>query len=605
MIEESVIKAVIERTDIVRLISEYVQLKRRGGRLVGLCPFHREKTPSFSVNGERGAYYCFGCHEGGSAVDFLMKLENLTFPEAIERLAGRLGIEVVHTGRQSDQSRITQKSREKSFLEIMKTAQQYFVESLASPSGEGCRRYAAGRGISDDMIRSFGLGYSPDSWDGIVDHLRRNNLSLEDSRELGLVASRESGGYYARFRGRLMFPVHNVRGEIIAFGGRILEKSETAKYINSPESPIYTKGEHLYGLYQAKMHITREHCAILVEGNVDVVMMHGFGFCHTVASMGTALTPKQAALLFRHTKNVYLMYDGDSAGRKAMCRALGILLGQDFEGLYAVELPKDDDPDSYLRTYGAEGMNALIKNAKPLGMWCVQKKCSDLMTLPPELRKSGFAELSELLLEFPDSLAQHHYLEEAARFLGQDVRRLAVELGMDPGAVTSHRIEAGTNQSAPVPEKNDIDRIEWDVANLILNSPQKYESFISKQGLELIQDPALRSMLSEYAEIQDKATAYSIIEAMGENSRKLYEKVICSGPDVPEDNLDDWYSGAIASLVKNWAAREQQQIGFLIAEAVRDGKSDQASELVERQQRMISLMMDLEKERQYRWQREG
>lgn len=604
MIEESVIKAVIERTDIVRLISEYVQLKRRGGRLIGLCPFHREKTPSFSVNGERGAYYCFGCHEGGSAVHFLMKLENLTFPEAIERLASRLGIEVTHTNRQSEQNRVTQKSREKAFLDIMKAAQQYFVESLHSTNGEACRQYAVRRGISDAMIKSFGLGYSPDSWDGIVEHLKQNKLSLEDSRELGLVASRDSGGYYARFRSRLMFPVHNVRGDIIAFGGRILEKSETAKYINSPESPIYTKGEHLYGLYQAKMHITREHCAILVEGNVDVVMMHGFGFCHTVASMGTALTPKQAALLYRHTKIVYLMYDGDSAGRKAMSRALGILLGQEFEGLYAVELPKDDDPDSYLRTYGAEGMNALIQNAKPLGMWCVQKKCSELMTLPPELRKSGFAELSELLHEFPDSLTQRHYLEEAARFLGHDVRRLAVELGMDLGAVYAHKIESGCNPSKSVFEINNIDKIEWDVANLILNSKQRYEAFIAKQGLDLIQDPALRSMLSEYNEIQDKTSAYSILESMGENSRKLYEKVICSGPDVPDDNIDDWYSGAIASLVKNWAAREQQQIGFLIAEAVRDGNSDQACELVKRQQKMISLMLDLEKERQYRWQRD-
>ncbi|MBQ9817341.1 MAG: DNA primase [Proteobacteria bacterium] len=601
MIEESVIRTVIERTDIVRLIGEYVQLKRRGGRLIGLCPFHREKTPSFSVNAERGAFYCFGCHEGGSAVDFLMKLENLSFPEAIERLAERLGIEVVHTNGYAAEKRVTAKSRERSYLDAMKTAQDYFVSSFYLDIGSECRSYAAKRGITDAMVKSFELGYSPESWDGIVECLRKHGQSLEDSRELGLVASRDSGGFYARFRNRLMFPVHNVKGEIIAFGGRILDKSETAKYINSPESPIYTKGEHLYGLYQAKMHITREHCAILVEGNVDVVMMHAFGFCHTVASMGTALTPKQAALLYRHTKRVYLMYDGDNAGRKAMYRALGILLEPGFEGLYAVELPKDDDPDSYLRTYGAEGMSQLIENAKPLGMWCVQKKCTDIMALPPELRKSGFGELSELLHEFPDKLAQRHYLSEAARFLGQDERRLAVELGMNiqtEGAVS--KVPAEQNI-----ECNQYDKIEWDVVHLVLTSDKRFESFMELQGIELIQEPALRALLLEYAEVLDKSNSWDILNSLGENSRKLYEKVICSAPDVPEDELDKWYSGALAGLTRKWAAREHQQLGFSIAEAVKRNDMQSAAALIEKDRRFIEMMQQSSKERQYCWQHEG
>ena len=596
-IEESVIKTVIEQTDIVRLVSEYVQLKKRGGRLIGLCPFHREKTPSFSVNGERGAYYCFGCHEGGSAVQFLMKIENLTFPEAIERLAERLGIEVVRTNSVQAGQRQAAKSREKQLLEVMASAQAYFTQSLHAPGGEGCMQYALGRGISNEMQQSFGLGYAPESWDGIVTYLRQNWQSLEDARSLGLVASRDGGGYYARFRNRLMFPVHNVRGEIIAFGGRILDKSETAKYINSPETEIYTKGDHLYGLYQAKMHITREHCAILVEGNVDVVMMHGYGFCHTVASMGTALTPKQVSLLYRHTKKVYLMYDGDNAGRKAMYRALGILLGEAFEGLYAVELPKDDDPDSYLRTYGQQGMADLIAHAKPLGMWCVQKKCMDLMQLPPELRKAEFGELSELLHIFPDRLAQHHYLIEAARFLGQDERRLAVELGMNLDVLPA---EPALRKAGAV-DQNHLDGIEWCVVQMVMLYPEKYEYFMSQNGMELIEEPALRSLLQEYSALGKLESTHEIIEGLSENSRRLYEKIICSEPDVDEANMEHWFNGAVAGLVRNWASREQTRINYELADAVKRQDTAVIDTLVQRNKSLIEMMQSTELERKYFW----
>ncbi|MBQ9243479.1 MAG: DNA primase [Proteobacteria bacterium] len=600
MIEESVIKAVIEQTDIVRLVSEYVQLKKRGGRLLGLCPFHREKTPSFSVNPERGAYYCFGCHEGGSAVQFLMKMENLTFPEAIERLGERLGIEIVRTEGAQWRKRQAEKSREKQLIEVMSCAQAYFLKSLQGPGGERCMQYALGRGISKEMQQSFGLGFSPDSWDGLVNDLRHEHQSLEDARALGLVASRDSGGYYARFRNRLMFPVHNVRGDIIAFGGRILDKSETAKYINSPETEIYTKGDHLYGLYQAKMHITREHCAILVEGNVDVVMMHGYGFCHTVASMGTALTPKQANLLFRHTKKVYLMYDGDHAGRKAMYRALGILLGEDFEGLYAVELPKDDDPDSYLRTYGQAGMSDLIAHAKPLGMWCVQKKCADIMQNPPELRKAAFGELSELLHAFPDRLAQHHYLIEAARFLGQDERRLAVELGMNVESVPRETLESQRVSA----EKSQFDAIEWCVVQMVLLSPERYEYFMNQHGIELLQEPALRVLLQEYSALENFDNTHEIIQGLSENSRKLYEKIICSEPDVDEENMEHWFNGAVAGLLKSWASREQMRINYELADAVKREDKAVINALLQRNQALVELMKSTQQERKYFWHHE-
>ena len=602
MIEESVIKTVIERTDIVQLISGYVQLKRRGGRYWGLCPFHREKTPSFSVNADRGVFYCFSCKTGGGAIDFLMKLEGITYPEAIERLAERLGIPVTYTTRgKADNSEARKaRERERSYYSVMEAAQKHFVAMLAAPCGANCLGYAHRRGITDEMIQSFGLGYSPDSWDSLVKSLEHEHLSLNDAKEVGLLGARDSGGYYARFRNRLMFPVHNVRGEIIAFGGRVLENAETAKYINSPETAIYKKGDNLYGLYQARMHITREHCAILVEGNVDVVMMHAFGFCHTVASMGTALTPKQAQLLYRHTRRVYLMYDGDAAGKKAMIRALPILLGCPFEGLYAVELPGDDDPDSFLRVYGAEGMRSLIENAKSLGQWCVEQKCQEILKMPPELRKSGFGELGELLHGFPDTLTQRHYLEEASRHLNVDASRLATEVGM---VLTQMPAEVPV-KPAPLREESGphANSMEWTVAYMVLCSNEKFDSFMAQQYMDLIQEPALRALLEEYSALPSRANAHEVLESLSENSRQLYERIICTELDVAEEDIEKWYKGALAGLIATWASRERQQIAFQLAEAVKQNDTATVSELLQYDKQLVDAMRQTQEDRKKDWQ---
>ena len=605
MIEESVIKAVVERTDIVRLISEYVQLKKRGGTLVGLCPFHHEKTPSFHVSSERGRFHCFGCGKNGDAIRFLMEHEGLRYPEAIERLAERVGIEIVHTTRQIDKKREESRSKEKALYDVMKAAQNFFAAQYAMTSGAVCREYAQRRGITPEMVLAFGLGFAPDSWDSIVDALRQGHHKLEDAKDAGLVGKRDSGGYYARFRNRLMFPVYNVRGDVVAFSGRALDNNETAKYYNSPVTDIYTKGDHLFGLYQAKRHITREHCAIMVEGNADVVMMHAYGFCHTVASLGTALTPNQAVLLSRHTKRVYLMYDNDEAGLKAMCHALSVLMGYEFEGLYAVELPKGDDPDSYLRTYGAEGMAELIQNAKPLGMWCVQKKCADVLKQKPELRKRAYAELSDLITSFPDKFAQRHYLDEAARSLGHDVKQLAIELGITLNTFSGQNISRSMKTSETQPlDVTRLDPVEWDMAHLILKDASRFEAFMQDGVIELFEEPALRNLLQEYAQISDRSSTWCIEKSLSENSLKLYDRVICSILDVPEADHDDWYNGALAEMTRKWAAREQMQVGYQIANAVEQNDMESLSELLKRNADLIELMKQTQKDRKFQWQKQ-
>ena len=613
MIEESVIKSVLEGTDIVRLVGEYVQLKRIGRSVKGLCPFHQEKTPSFHVNAERHAYHCFGCGVGGNAVDFLMRMENLSFPEAVERLAERLGIEVRRSMDNSpvSSSRVREK---KGLVGTMKLAQEFFLSSFLSQQGVECRTYAHNRGITDEMVGSFALGFAPESWDGLVDALKRGGASLSDAEKLGLVGERESGGYYAKFRNRLMFPVHNARGEIIAFGGRILTPGDTAKYINSPESEIYTKGEHLYGLYQAKSHIVREQNVILVEGNVDAVMMHGFGFRQTVASMGTALTPKQAQLLYKSLpesgeKTLYIMYDGDNAGRKAMVRALGILMQYDFARILAIELPNGEDPDSFLRTYNAEGLKALMDAAQPLAQWCIRKQCDAILQLAPELRKAGYTDLAQTLSLFANPTVRQHYLGEASRMLGLDVRFLSEELHArkeqvpqrDDRPVPSYETDS-TGMVRAETLVAQMDPVECEVARILLIDDERLKDFASLNYFDLFQDPTLRALISDYAQIEDHQNAWTLEQHLAPAQRKLFECLVCRESDVDDKDMDQWFNGALATLTRNWAEAERRKISIDIQQAIRQDDKERIQQLLERNNQLIHTLKDSFEARKYLWE---
>lgn len=593
MIDESVIRTVMERTDIVRLVKEYVPLRMKSGRLWGCCPFHHEKTPSFTVNPDRGIFYCFGCHEGGNAAKFLMKLEGISFPEAVERLAERLGIEVKPADRAASQAREAEKARRLSLFEINRIALAYFERAFESPEGEACREYAHSRGISPEMAKLFHLCFAPNSWDGIGAALTNARASLDDARTLGLVAARSEGhGFYARFRNRFMFPVMNERGDIVAFSGRTLDNGEVAKYINSPESPIYTKGEHLFGLYQAKNHIAREHCAILVEGNVDAVMMHCFGFCHTVASLGTALTAKQIDLLYRHTKTVYVMYDGDEAGQKSMMRAMPLLLARGFEGLFAIQLPRGDDPDSFLKVYGAEGMKRLVAQAKPLGAWCVERKCDQILSLTPEMRKKSYAELSELIGGFVDTLSQRHYIGEAARLLGVDARKLAAELGFASDDF-GERANPTPQSSAPSRAGGSYNPISVEdlLAQMIVTSDKRCTAFFESSLLDLIQNADLRKFLSEFSKLEDRSE-YGIENELSAEALAQYYRLICCKVETPKDEhgCDLWYEGALATLFLAWAQQERFRIAEEIAVCVKAQDSETVKSLLEQDKTLLGII---------------
>ena len=345
------------RNPIEDVVGQYVSLKRSGANMFGLCPFHGEKTASFSVAPDKGIYYCFGCHKGGGVINFQMEIEGLSYPDAVRSLAKRVGMDVPED--EQYQSKYRQQER---LWALHKEAARYFHSQLYAPAGAEALQYALGRGMSKYILTTFGVGYAPDSWTGLVDALRKKGYTEEELRESGLVSiSRKNGNLFDRFRDRLMFPIIDVRGNVIAFGGRVIKKdSEAAKYLNSPETLIFNKRKNLFGLNLAKK--TKHPCLILVEGNIDVVALHQYGFDNAVASLGTSLTEEQAALLSRYTDQVVLIYDGDNAGQDATRRAIPILEKAGLQ-VKVLQLKDAKDPDEFLKKFGADRFKLLLEES--------------------------------------------------------------------------------------------------------------------------------------------------------------------------------------------------------------------------------------------------
>ena len=350
----SFIDELMARNPIEDVVGQYVTLKRSGANMFGLCPFHGEKTASFSVAPDKGIYYCFGCHKGGNAVNFMMELEGLSYPDAVRSLAKRVGMSVPED--EQYQSRYRAQER---LWALHKEAARFFHSQLYAPVGKAALDYALGRGMNKAILTQFGVGYAPDSWDSLVKAMKAKGYTEQELMDSGLVTkSQKNGNIFDRFRDRLMFPVIDVRGYVIAFSGRTMKKGDdVAKYLNSPETLIFNKRKNLFGLNLAKK--TKDNSLILVEGNVDVVALHQYGFDNAVASLGTSLTEEQAALITRYVEQVILLYDSDKAGQNATQRAIPIL---EKAGLRVKVLHVQDakDPDEFLKKFGPDRFRLLL-----------------------------------------------------------------------------------------------------------------------------------------------------------------------------------------------------------------------------------------------------
>ena len=406
---ESFLTELTERNDIVDVVSGYVRLgKKSGSNMFGLCPFHSEKTPSFSVSPDKQIYHCFGCGKGGGVINFIMEIENLSFPEAVEFLAKRAGMPI-------PEEENDRESRKRSrMLALNRDAARFFYAQLSTPQGGAARDYMAKRRIGPATAKNFGIGFAPDTWDSLEKAMREKGYTDFELFDAGLVRKGQKGGYYDTFRNRLMFPVIDVRGNVIGFSGRILGDGEP-KYMNSPETLVFNKSRNLFALNLAKK--SKSGYIILSEGNIDVVSLHQAGFDSAVASLGTSLTPEQARLLSRYTNQVIIAYDNDGAGIKAAQRAIGILEKLDLK-VKVLRMSGAKDPDEFIKLKGADAFRNLLEASENQIDYRL-RAVTDKYDLSVDEQKVEFLkEASDLVARLPGSVERQVYAMRVASLSG-------------------------------------------------------------------------------------------------------------------------------------------------------------------------------------------
>jgi DNA primase len=399
------------QTDIVRVIQDYVQLKKKGANWMACCPFHKEKTPSFSVSSAKEIFYCFGCHKGGSVFTFVMEMERVAFPEAVKIVAEKSGVPLPKL---IDDSRFEAKRQESDeVIQLNRWALEWWEQQLDSNSSEAraAREYLIQREITNETRKTFRLGLAPDSWDALSFYLKQKGASQSQIERSGLVVKKEEGGYYDRFRGRLMFPVMDVQGRPIAFGGRTL-KNEDAKYINSPETAAYIKGRNLFGLNLSRDEIRRQGYAILVEGFLDLIVPYQFGIRNVVASLGTALTLEQAKLLGRFARKVVVNYDGDRPGVQAAKKAIEILLAEDLE-VKVLMLPDNADPDEFIRKQGTSEYQRRRGEAQPHLQFVIDQAVRDRKLTNPADKEAAIEDVLPFIRAVRSHIQKREYFDIA------------------------------------------------------------------------------------------------------------------------------------------------------------------------------------------------
>ncbi len=415
------------QADIVRVIQDYVSLKKKGANWMACCPFHQEKTPSFSVNPAKDIFYCFGCAKGGSVFNFVMEIERVSFPEAIKIVAEKANVPLPVMV--EDQKFEARRKEADEVIELNSWALEWWEAQLEQNQNEAraARDYLMGRQISDETRKAFRLGYAPDSWDALSTHLKKRGATALQIERSGLVVKKDAGGFYDRFRGRLIFPVMDAQGRAVAFGGRTLQPDGEPKYLNSPETAAYTKGRHLFGLNVTRDEIRKRKFAILVEGYLDLIIPYQFGVRNMAASLGTALTPEQAKLLGRFARKVVVNYDGDSAGVKAAKRAIETLLAEDFETKILV-LPDNADPDEFIRTHGVEAYHERRGKALPHIQFVLDEASRDRNLMRPAEKAAAVEEALPFVRAVRNGIQKREYFDMAMDALRVEEPALRREL---------------------------------------------------------------------------------------------------------------------------------------------------------------------------------
>jgi DNA primase len=542
-IPPNIIDDVRSQTDIVDVVGDYVRLKKRGSNFVGLCPFHTEKTPSFNVNPARDIYKCFGCGVGGDVFNFVSETEGLSFPESVRLLADRAGITIPdESGPDEDASETD------GIYHALRFAARTFFNSLTQTEGGApAREYLLQRGMTADSVKTFGVGYAPDAWDSLTREAEETKIEIEFLEKAGLAIPRKGGdGHYDRYRKRVIFPITSHVGKIIGFGGRVLDPEDEPKYINSPETLVYSKSKVLYGLFQARNPIRKREEALLVEGYTDVIALHQAGVDNAVATCGTALTVEQVHLLSRYANRIVLLYDSDSAGVRAAFRAIDLILEHGI-GASAVALPKGHDPDSFVRENGPEAFELYLKekrqdivhfileNARaagqmetPEGQATVQRTVlSSISKIPDPLVRESYIKLASDAMDIPD-LQLRGVLDSITRSAGkkrQTVKSRASNQHLPSTPTASDRHAGAGNHFVTHPESYGEDHPGGQPAieqpSKIFPSEKNLFAIMLQDGLPLVEFVMSNLALTDFSAGTSRRLAESVIAMYEEGKMNL------------------------------------------------------------------------------------
>ncbi len=579
-LSEEKVSEIRDRSSILEVVSDYVNLKKAGKNYKGLCPFHSEKTPSFMVNEEKQIFHCFGCGAGGDVFTFLMKVGNFSFPQAVEELAKRYGVRL--PPRELSPAKKKEMDKREILFQINQMASEYFHDLLSRRrEGEEGRRYIFQRGMSEKIIKEHRLGYSLERWDGLVQHLQEKKVSLELARELGLIFPKKREGWYDAFRGRILFPIFDLHQRVVGFGGRLIKEGEP-KYLNSPESSLYHKGEILYGLQVAKGYIPKKDCVIIVEGYFDLLTLHQFGLKHSVATLGTALTAQHVHILKRYTKNLITVFDADVAGVQASLRALPLFLEEEVSGKTII-LPKDEDPDEFLRKGNLEEFEKRAINAVSLIDFFFERlmKTHDTKSIDGKVKvaEEGMA----LIDKIPNKIRKNFYTKALAERLD-----LPESLLMERLRSSSKYRSKGEEEFKKRPVEGSFPKSEEMVVRLMIHHPELIPTITEEGILREFESPVLQKMAENLEGLYQQRRRLDLTEALGCFEEDLKER-LCEfafqESDLEAGDREKILKDCIEKIRKKRLKRDEGEILKRIKEAEKQkgGKGLEAL-LMERQE---------------------
>jgi DNA primase len=608
-IPEETIAEIRERADLVTIIGDYVRLKKSGSNFTGLCPFHNERSPSFNVNPARRMYKCFGCGASGDVFRFVMQLEGRPFPEVARELAERTGVELPVLDEAEERAYQQRRAESERLVAIMDDATGFFMAQLSQhPHGHMAQAAIDGRGVTPKSAEHFRLGYAPSGWSGLAEYLQYRGHDPRAVESLGLIGKRRSEGYYDRFRHRLMFPITDVHGRVIAFSGRELppppdapaDDRPSAKYINSPEGPLYTKGEVLYGLFEGRVETRRQGWLIICEGNFDLVALHQAGFANSVAPMGTAFTEAHAKLVRRYAERAVLLFDGDAAGKKA-ARTVGELLLDQGVAAQVVTLPKGQDPDTFLRNSGApdttpdearalaaRALDERIKAAPSLIQYLVEDAAAEGGG-DPSRSATAIGDLGPILLKIKNPVEAQMWEEKIAQRFGRtDVDKVRRQLHEGVRASRQERRVREEQPSGPAPQARvrppDLPAIETQLMTALLDHPQLFVSDDSTNFGELLTSPDLRAIFQASSAMFESLGSLDgpalLAELLGNPALGWLEDRLAR-QTMDESAARQTLGGGVRQLALRNIEAELPKVQRRILEARRTGDEALAAELTE------------------------